>query len=72
MGFTGNDPGGGDGAKSPKAEGLFLNLRYEKTISWHFCFKQSLTKYSLLCYKAFVQRNKPGLNKDLFSKMLYS
>ena len=24
------------------------------------CFKQPLTKYSLLCFKAFFQRNKPG------------
>ena len=35
------------------------------------CFKQLLTKYSLLFFKSFFQRNKPGPDKGLYTKTLY-
>ena len=55
------------GGKAPCTWRLFLNLKtlFPGTFS---CFKQPLTKYSLLCCKAFFQRNKPGLDKGQYPK----
>ena len=36
------------------------------------CFKQPLIIHSLLCFKAFFQRNKPGFDKGFYPKTLYS
>ena len=64
---------GGQRAKPPEAKGFFLNLRYEKP---HFLalypVSNSHSQCSLLCFKAFFQRNKPGLDKGLYPKTLYS
>ena len=39
-------------------------------ISWHFILFQIATqKYSLLCFKVFFQRNKPGLHKCQYPKL---
>ena len=34
-------------------------------------FKQSITKYNILCFKAIFQRTKPGLDKGQYPKTLH-
>ena len=78
-GSGGKAPGGGGGGRgggvreqSPLKLKTFSKSKVRKppfpdTLS---CFKQPLTKYSLLCFKAFFQRNTPGLDKGPYPKTL--
>ena len=46
------------GVRGPKDRRLFFLIKAMKTpfSGTLYCFKQPLTKYSLLCFKAFFQR----------------
>ena len=74
VGCRGVASGGSLGAKPTEAENLFQIKDMKKT---HFpdtlsSIKQPLKKYSLLCFKAFIQRNKPGFDKGFYPKTLYT
>ena len=62
MGSRSNAPSGGQGTKPPEAEGLFLNLRYEKThLLAHYPVSNSHSHNTLYCALMLLfQRNKPG------------